>query len=139
MQVVVQYLEGYKFSAKSDNHTIIIGSSGKIEDPVSPTEVAENSRQESMNPSKVFLASLAACAGVYAVKYCKGANIDTEGLEITVSGQLCEDRPIRFKDIDVKINLKQDIQNRKNALLNFVKNCPVHNTLAHNPNIIFSM
>jgi uncharacterized OsmC-like protein len=90
-----------------------------------------------MSPLEIFLASLGSCIGVYTVRYCQNANIDTAGLEIIVSSELGSNRPVRFEKINVRISLGQDIGARKRSLLEFVKNCPVHNTLSGKPDIDF--
>jgi len=128
MEINVKYIDNQKFVARSGNHQLTIDQ---------PKDKGGN--DEGMNPLEVFLVSLGACAGVYSKGYCKNAQIDTKDLKITVSSELTSESPRRFKDIKVQIDLGQDLGNRKEALLNFVRNCPVHNSLAGKPNIEFSL
>ncbi len=126
MEVKVKYLSQQKFLAETPNHKIIIDQ---------PKE--KGGADEGMNPLEVFLAALGSCAGFYAKNYCQNSGIEAKGLEVTVSSSLTPDKPMRFQDIEVKISLGSDIADRKNPLLAFVKNCPVHNTIKSNPDIQF--
>ncbi len=126
MEIKIKYLGGQKFQAESAGHKLIIDQ---------PKE--KGGSDEGMNPLEVFLSALAGCAGVYAKMYCQNANIDTKNLQVSVVSALAQDKPLRFQDIQVKISLGVDIGKRKPALLNFVKNCPVHNTLKANTSVEF--
>lgn len=128
MEVTVKYIDNQKFIAQSGSHQLIIDQ---------PKEKGGN--EEGMSPLEVFLISLGACAAVYAKGYCKNAQIDAKDFKISVTSDLTPDSPRRFKDIKVKISLGQDLGNRKDALLSFVKNCPVHNSLINKPNVEFSI
>jgi len=128
MEVTVSYIDNQKFIAQAGNHQLVIDQ---------PKDKSGN--DEGMNPLEIFLVSLAACAGVYARSYCKNAQIDTKDLKISVTSELSQDNPRRFKDIQVKIILGQDIGERAKALLSFVRNCPVHNTLAGKPEVNFTI
>lgn len=90
-----------------------------------------------ITPPDVLLASIGACMGVYVKKYADGAKIALPGFRISVGGELCKDAPHRFKRIDVEIDCAKAAldKRRQAALLDFVKNCPVHNTLKMNPDI----
>ena len=128
MEVTVKYIDNQKFIAQAGSHQLVIDQAKE-----------KGGNDEGMNPLETFLVSLAACAGVYAKSYCQSAGIDTKDLTISVTSELSLDPPKRFKDIQVKISLGQDIGDREKALLNFVKNCPVHNTLAGKPEVNFSL
>ncbi len=126
MEVKAKYIGQQKFIAQTQNHKIIIDQ---------PKD--KGGTDEGMNPLEVFLAALASCAGFYAKNYCQNSGIETKDLEITVSSSLASDKPMRFQDIKVKISLGDNIADRKDPLLAFVKNCPVHNTIKSNPVIQF--
>ena len=128
MEVTVKYVGNQKFIAQSGNHQIIIDQ---------PKE--KGGGDEGMSPLEVFLVSLAACTGVYAKSYCKNAQLDPGNLKIRINSELCPDTPKRFKDIKVSNVLGRDPGDRQNAFLNFVKNCPVHNTLSGQPKVEFNI
>jgi len=50
---------------------------------------------------------------------------------------LSGDKPVAFRKIAVKIDLmgQRLDEMRKRSILSFIKNCPVHNTLRHSPEI----
>lgn len=126
MEVKIKYLGGHKFIAEASGRKLIIDQ---------PKEKCGS--DEGMSPLEIFLTALGSCAGVYAQRYCQNAGIEAKDLEVSVSSSLTKDLPLRFQDIDVKISLSEDIAERKKALLSFVNNCPVHNTLKSNPNVNF--
>ena len=128
MEVTIRYVDNQKFIAQAGKHQLVIDQS-----------IEKGGNDEGMNPLEVFLVALGACAGVYAKSYCKNARIEAANLQINVTSQLSQDVPKRFKDIKVGINIGQALGERQNALLSFVKNCPVHNTLAGKPNVEFTI
>lgn len=125
MEIKIKYLAEQKFLAESRNHKIIIDQ---------PKD--KGGEDAGMNPLEIFLTSLGSCAGFYVKMYCQNAGVDTQNLEIGVSASLTADKPFRFQDIKVKIFL-DSVGKRKQALLNFINNCPVNNTLKANPGVKF--
>ncbi len=124
MRIQIKYQDGVKFLAQARNHQFAIDR---------PKE--RGGSNTGMNSLEVFLSSLGGCISFYVRKYCQDVNIDSKGLVVDVESELSQERPFRFKDIRVKISLEQDIGGRKWALLKFVKNCPIHNTLSGQVNI----
>jgi uncharacterized OsmC-like protein len=88
-----------------------------------------------ISPPDTLLASLASCIGVYINKYCHGTNIKISNFRITAEAELSKEKPVCFKQINVSVDLKgiEIDERRKAALLEFIKNCPIHNTLHNNP------
>jgi uncharacterized OsmC-like protein len=105
---------GSTLIAKSKDAQITIGLDGK-----------------SMTPPDSLLASLGSCIGVYMRKYAQGAKLPLENFSIKLEAQFSKESPICFREIKVEIDLKgiELDERRKKALLEFVKNCPVHKTL----------
>ena len=91
-----------------------------------------------MNPLEIFLSSLGSCIAVYTKRYCQDTKIDPSGFVVEIESELSQERPFKFKDIKVKINLNKDLGDKKASFLNFVKNCPVHNSITGQPNIQIS-
>ncbi len=90
-----------------------------------------------VTPPDTLLASLGSCVGVYIRKYAEGAKIDLKNFKVTVESEFGKEAPFTFKSINVRVDLggaSLDDRRRK-ALLEFIKNCPVHNTLKGNPTI----
>ena len=115
-RVDIENREGYTFNATCDSYEFTIGAKG-------------------ITPPATLLASLGSCIGVYLRKYCESAKLDLGDFSLKVEADFSKDSPLRFKEIYVTLDLKgqQLEERRKKALLEFVKNCPVHNTLKNDP------
>ena len=110
-----------EFRVKTDNYEFIIDSEG----------------EKGITPPDTFLAGLASCMGVYIRKYGKNTGVDIRDFDVTLEAELSDEKPSRFKKIRAKINIrgaKLD-EMRKKSIISFIKNCPVHNTLQHSPEI----
>ncbi len=92
-------------------------------------------------PPDVLLASLGSCIGVYIRKYAAGAHLPLEGFTVKLDAELTKEPPMCFKVITVAVDLKGAAldDRRKHALLEFIKNCPVHNTLHSNPEVVIKL
>ena len=87
-------------------------------------------------PTELFVASLAACVGTYAERFMRRHGIAAEGLAITCSFSMSEDRPARVTEIDVKLDLPESFPiARRTALLHVVERCTVHNSIVYAPAI----
>ncbi len=109
----------YLFKVKSKDYEFLVDTKGK-----------------GVTPPDALLASLGACIGVYLRKYVEGAGIDLKGFTINVKAEFSKD-PVCFRTIDVEIDLKgfKIEERRTKAMVAFLKNCPMHNTLKTNPDI----
>ncbi len=94
-----------------------------------------------ITPPDTLLASLGSCIGVYLRKYCEGTKITLGDFKITVEADLGSEQPLCFRKINVSIDLYglEFDERRKEALLRFLKNCPVHNTLEARPQVEFNL
>jgi len=90
-----------------------------------------------ITPPDTLLASMGSCIGVYIKKYSEGSNLGLVNFDIIVEAEFSKEPPICFKEISVSIDLKEIKleERRKKALLEFIKNCPVHNTLINKPDV----
>jgi uncharacterized OsmC-like protein len=77
-----------------------------------------------VTPPDAFLASLGTCIGVYLRKYAQGVKLDLPEFSISVDADFSQERPVCFRKINVKVDLK---------------NCPVHNTLKFNPEVTITV
>lgn len=96
-----------------------------------------DTRGKGITPPDTLLASLGSCLGVYLRKYAEGAKIPLKDFQISVEAELSKEPPVSFKCINIAVDLKGlalDAR-RQEALLQFVKNCPIHNTLKANPQV----
>ncbi|MFC1674951.1 OsmC family protein [Candidatus Omnitrophota bacterium] len=108
------------FKVSSDGHEIVLDPKGG-----------------GISPSAALLASIGSCVGVYLRKYCKGANLELKDFKISVEADFVKEPVFCFKEINVSVDLKglQLEERRQQALLNFAKKCPIHNTLKSDPQI----
>ena len=108
------------FNVRSKDYEFIIDTKGK-----------------GITPPDTLLASLGSCIGVYIRKYIEGAKLPLGEFSTIIEAEFDKEKPVSFKIINVSIDLKgmQLDEKRKKALLSFVKNCPVHNTLKIAPSV----
>jgi len=94
-----------------------------------------------MTPPDLLLAGLGTCFGVYIRKYCEGAKIPLAGFSISVDADFEKEKPVCFRQIRISADLGGITldERRRASLLEFVKNCPVHNTLKNNPDVIVNI
>ncbi|MDP2941246.1 MAG: OsmC family protein [Candidatus Omnitrophota bacterium] len=109
-----------EFQVKSKDYEFTVSTGGK-----------------GVTPPDTLLASLGSCIGVYIRKYCEGAKINLSDFSVRVEAEFTKEPPFRFEVINARIGLRgaRLDERRKNALLDFIRNCPVHNTLACRPQI----
>lgn len=122
-EIDVRYQDSFKYTVRSPNYEI------KIDFP------NEGGLIEGITPPALLLASLGSCAAVYLERYLNGAKIKFDKFTIKVKSDICKESPRYLKNIKVDIDIP-DLKlapKRKEALLEFIKNCPVHNTLKYNP------
>lgn len=120
----VSYIASFKFKTTADNYTMTI-------------QYPKPNSQEGVEPIPMFLGSLGGCFAVYLERFLEGKKMAFKGFDIKVKSELTKESPFYLKviDVDIKISgLNLDKEN-KEALLRFVNNCPLHNTLHHNPTI----
>ena len=119
-RVEVSSETGYSFKVKSKDYEFVVDAKGK-----------------GISPPDTLLASLASCIGVYLRKYAEGAKLSLGEFVITAEAEFTKEPPFCFKEIKVTLNLKglQLDDRRQRALLEFIKNCPVHNTLKAWPQV----
>jgi len=111
------------------------GSAFKIKSKDS--EFIVDTKPGGITPPDMLLASLGSCIGVYIRKYAEGAKLAIGGFRVTVVGELSKETPHCFRAINVAIDIPDAglDDRRKRAMLHFIKNCPVHNTLKSAPEV----
>ncbi len=87
-------------------------------------------------PPILFIGSLAACAGVFAVNYLRTRQLDYAGLLVTGDADHAED-PRRLADIRIRVVLPHAIEDRHmTPLQRSVDLCTLKNSLTHPPTVI---
>ena len=93
--------------------------------------------KENLGPLPTLLAALGSCIGVYLRRYADNLKLPIKEFSVSVEADLEKTPVARFTKINVSVDLKGaplDEQKRE-GLMRFILNCPVHNTLHGNPEI----
>jgi len=87
-------------------------------------------------PPVLFLGSLAACAGLFAVNYMKARGLPCDGLNVVGEAGHADD-PRRLVDVRLHVLLPHPIEERHIApLRRSVDLCTLKNSLTHPPAIV---
>lgn len=124
-QVKVDYLSSFAYKAASGGYSVNVALP------------KEGRAADGITPPALLLASLGSCLAVYLEKYLTGGRIKFEKFSIDVASDICREAPGYLKDIGVKIDIQgaELDERRRKALVDFLRNCPVHNTLTNAPSI----
>jgi len=108
---------------------------------VGESELIIDAKGKGLTPLDALLAGLGSCLGVYIRKYALGSKLNLENFKLNVVAELSSESPFSFRKISIDIELKNSglDERRQKALLEFIKNCPAHNTLKGNPSIEFKL
>ncbi len=83
-------------------------------------------------PFDLFLASLASCAGIYALNFCQSRNLPTEGLMLEMDWER-DDKPPFAAKIHYRLTLPKDFPDKyRSSILKAMDLCTVKRYL-HNP------
>lgn len=124
MELTVNYLGNVQFEAEARGHKIVCDQ---------PFE--GHGDNEGMTPPELLLASLATCAGYYAVQYLKTRKLETEGLQVRISAAKAQ-APARLDQfhIDVDVPMLNDAAHLE-GVRRSVEKCLIKNTLLTTPAI----
>jgi uncharacterized OsmC-like protein len=123
MEVSATYLGGVKFEAEARGHRVICDQ-----------PVAGGGADEGMTPPEYLLASLATCAGYYAVQYLKTRGLPTDELKVRVTAQKAA-QPARLTSFSIEVTAPGVDERHEAGLFRAVKACLIHNTLTAGPDI----
>lgn len=128
MELYVTYLGNVQFEAEARGHKIVCDQ---------PLE--NHGDNEGMTPPELLLASLATCAGFYAVQYLKTRNVASDGLKVKASAGKAKD-PSRLDQfiIDVEVPGLADAHHLE-GVRRSVDKCLIKNTLKVLPSIQVSI
>jgi len=113
-----------QFQAKSKDSEFIIDTGG-----------------QGMQPLDTLLASLGACIGVYLRYYGAKNSVKLNDFTVKVEADLGKDKPLHFKAITATVQVRNTDLDAKtrDSIVQFIKSCPVHNTLKMNPEIVITI
>ena len=85
------------------------------------------------SPFELFLASIGTCAGIYALRFCRQRNLETEGLSLELTAEKGDDAR-RVARIRIEIRLPQAFPARyRDAMLRAVDQCKVKRHILEPP------
>lgn len=124
MELTVNYLGNVQFEAETRGHKLICDQS-----------FDNKGDDEGMTPPELLLASLATCAGYYAVEYLKTRDLPKEGVRVKISAEKAKN-PARLAKflIDVEAPELTDPQHIE-GVRRSVEKCLIKNTLLVAPEI----
>jgi putative redox protein len=124
LETRITWEDGVRFRMNARRHELVCDQ---------PAE--DGGTDEGMAPPELLLASLGACAAYYAAEYLRLRHIPSAGLTVTVSAEKAQ-RPARLTNFRVMLSVPAlEDQRHREAILRAAKNCLIHNTLQHRPNI----
>jgi uncharacterized OsmC-like protein len=121
MKMTVRHVGGVRFEAETRGHKVC-----------TDLEVTSGGTDESMSPPELLVASLATCAGFYAMQYLNAHRLSADSLEIEVSAAKVKD-PARIGQF--RIEVRGPAEANPEGLKRAVEKCLIHNTLMHPPKI----
>ena len=124
MELIVNYLGNVQFEAVARGHKILCDQ---------PLEGGGN--DEALTPPELLLASLATCAGYYAVQYLKVRNLPSAGLRVKINAEKVLS-PARLEQFVISLEAPggttpKDLEGIRRA----AEKCLVKNTLLTPPSM----
>lgn len=119
MEVIVNHLGAVQFEVTARQHKIICD------------QPAENGgSDEGMTPPEMLLASLASCAGFYAVQYLRKHAPETKhGTRVRVTAEKAKS-PARMENFRIEVEVPiQLTEEQRKGVETAVHHCLIHNTL----------
>ena len=128
MELTVNYLGDVQFEAETRGHKIV------CDQPLD-----NGGADEGMTPPEFLLASLATCAGFYAVQYLNVRKLPSEGLRVTVT---CEKalHPARLDNFVLTVESPAELSEKDaEGVRRSAEKCLVKNTMLMPPSISLSV
>ncbi len=125
MEVIVDHLGAVQFEITARQHKIACD------------QPAENGGfDEGMTPPELLLASLASCAGFYAVQYLRKHAPDIkQGTRVRVTAEKAKN-PARMENFIIEVDVPLELtEEHKKGIETAVHHCLIHNTLLNPPKI----
>lgn len=128
MELTVNYLGDVQFEAEARGHKIV------CDQPLD-----NGGADEGMTPPEFLLASLATCAGFYAVQYLNARKLSSDGLKVKVTAEKVPN-PARLDRFVLTIETPTELSEKDaEGVRRSAEKCLVHNTLLMPPSISLSV
>ena len=123
MEVTAEYTNGVQFEINARGHKLICDQ-----------PPGNGGQDTGMTPPEFLLASLASCAGFYALQYLRTRNLPVEPLSVRVTAEKAA-QPARVGRFAIHVDIPDIEERHREGVLRAVKSCLIHNTLLHAPAI----
>lgn len=95
-----------------------------------PAPLGENT---AVAPFDLFLASIATCAGLYALRFCQERNIATEGMAVSLTAERDPERK-RVRMIRISLTVPEGFPEKyESAIVRAMDQCAVKKAIAEPP------
>ena len=123
MEVSARYRNGVAFEIAARGHRLVCD------------QPRENKGEDAgLTPPELLLASLASCAGYYAVEYLKTRGLPADGLQIRVDATKAL-KPARLANFLIEVTVPNVDEAHEAGIERAVKVCLIHNTMLNRPSI----
>lgn len=120
----VSFPGGQKVDARIGEFTV------KTDQPL-----ASGGENSAPSPFDLFLASLANCAGIYALRFCQSKEISTDGLKLEMDGERDSETGL-YSKIKFKLTLPDSFPSKyEKPIIRAMSQCTVKKHLANPPEI----
>ena len=124
MEALIHYKDGVRFEVEARGHRVV------CDQPLD-----NGGADAGMTPPEFLLASLATCAGFYAVQYMRTRKLDAAGLSVRVTAEKALG-PARLASFRIEIEVPNVTDDKhKEGVLRAAKACLIHSTLMAPPQI----
>ncbi len=125
----VRFISGESYEVSVRGHRILVDQ-----------PVEDGGGDTAPTPTELFVASLATCVAFYAGRYLTRHGYDRDGLDVSVSFDMADDRPARVTRIRLEVRVPVGLPaQRWPALAAVVSRCTVHNTLTTPPEVTIDL
>ena len=124
MEINVRFPGGLAVEANLDGHTVRTDQPGAL-----------GGGGAAPSPFDLFLASIATCAGYYALRFCQARGLPTENVTLKLTAE--KDPAVkRVTDVTIEIELPPDFPSRyREAIVRATDQCSVKKHLLYPPEI----
>lgn len=117
-EITADYRQGVEFRAHARGHEVVVDQ-----------PVANGGADQGVTPPELLLASLATCAGYYAVEYLRTRNLNTDRLSIHVTAEKSTTRPVRLDNFCISVDAPFVPGDHYQGLRRAVEACLIEKTL----------
>jgi ribosomal protein S12 methylthiotransferase accessory factor len=111
----------------------------RIGDMVIPTDQSKENGGEGSAPEpfQLFLVSIATCAGIYALEFCRSREISTDGMALSLSYQF-DEKKHACERLNIDLKPPGFPERYRKAILKSMDLCTVKRHIVHPPEFVIT-